>query len=946
MWLDELLKRINFSDYYPKGKVTGRDQLIVNCPFHDDKHASCSINTAKGLYYCHACGASGNFVTWAKQTGVDLKALAKQHGVALDEKTINIKTVRAAHKKLLDNKAALKFLEEKRGLNMDTIKKFKLGLYNDRLSIPITNFTGEIVNLRLYTARPKRQTDKIISYGSGYGSARLFPWENLTKRDIMICEGEMDCMLANQLGYNAITATTGAGTWMQKWNEYFNGKNVVIVYDIDVSGKQGAAKVADMLNDYANSIKIINLPINPKEIKNGDLTDYIISLGHTKDDLDSLIKRSPERKKKKEEEKIKYTKVPLALASEAKYDGVHVQIASLISGKDLAPYILPKHIKLTCSMDMGKMCLMCGIALNHDGEYEFDVDYRDPDFLLFLDNDNLRREMIIKAMASVPLRCNRVDVETIGSQNVERIILTPEIEYTTNINESDKYVTRTGYYIGHDIETNRAYNFKGFTLNHPKTQQATHIFTKALPAKTNIDNFEFTDKMYERLKKFQTDDPYKKFEEIYNNTIVPLTGIVRRSDLFATILLTYCSPLHFEFAGRAVAKGWLESLILGDTRTGKTDMMKSLIEYFKAGELVLGESSSFAGLMGGLQQVGSRWHLTWGRIPLNNGKLVAIDEMSGLSTYEISKLSGIRSSGIAEITKIRTERTYAKTRLIWMSNVRGYKNEQRRLASYTQGIRAVPELVGKQEDISRFDLVLLLGDNEVPPSEINKPIPKNLEKKYSSQDFHDLIMWAWKLKSENIIIDDDVLNYIYQQANELSKTYTESIPIVISSEQRIKLARIATAAAAATFSTQDGKTLVVEKHHVYFAVRFLRHVFDKPICAYDEYSRLEKERLTIKDRQAVIDAVKKHTNALTELLELETMTFSDMQEIFEMDTRSDTRRVIHLLMENRAIKRTGGAYEKTPAFIKLIREMRNGEHSNNDKPEPEQWNGEEDDWPF
>ena len=34
----------------------------AKCPFHDDKHASFSINTVHGGFICHACGAKGDML--------------------------------------------------------------------------------------------------------------------------------------------------------------------------------------------------------------------------------------------------------------------------------------------------------------------------------------------------------------------------------------------------------------------------------------------------------------------------------------------------------------------------------------------------------------------------------------------------------------------------------------------------------------------------------------------------------------------------------------------------------------------------------------------------------------------------------------------------------------------------------------------------------------------
>lgn len=38
----------------------GYGDVSICCPVHDDRHASASVNTSKGLFNCHACGAAGD----------------------------------------------------------------------------------------------------------------------------------------------------------------------------------------------------------------------------------------------------------------------------------------------------------------------------------------------------------------------------------------------------------------------------------------------------------------------------------------------------------------------------------------------------------------------------------------------------------------------------------------------------------------------------------------------------------------------------------------------------------------------------------------------------------------------------------------------------------------------------------------------------------------------
>jgi DNA replicative helicase MCM subunit Mcm2 (Cdc46/Mcm family) len=90
--------------------------------------------------------------------------------------------------------------------------------------------------------------------------------------------------------------------------------------------------------------------------------------------------------------------------------------------------------------------------------------------------------------------------------------------------------------------------------------------------------------------------------------------------------------LSFDFDGKRIQRGWLELLIIGDTRTGKSEVAVRLCKFFNAGEVVSCEAASFAGIIGGLQQYGGakEWSINWGAIPINDRRLVVLDECGGL----------------------------------------------------------------------------------------------------------------------------------------------------------------------------------------------------------------------------------------------------------------------------------------------------------------------------
>jgi len=200
----------------------------------------------------------------------------------------------------------------------------------------------------------------MISYQTGYGTARLYPIQNLEKDEVLLCEGEMDCLLANQIGYNAITTTGGANTWKRQWNADFRNKTVYICYDIDEAGNQGAKKVAEELLQVTDKVKIIHLPIvDPPD---GDITDYFVALGHSREDLDEVIDRTPwyaaptvEPEYRPQIHQGNGDILHLSEASEARFINQQICTDVVVSGKDTAPFGYPKHIRAHCTPSTAKV---------------------------------------------------------------------------------------------------------------------------------------------------------------------------------------------------------------------------------------------------------------------------------------------------------------------------------------------------------------------------------------------------------------------------------------------------------------------------------------------------------------------------------------------------------------------------------------------------------------
>lgn len=172
----------------------------------------------------------------------------------------------------------LRFLRNKRGLSLDTLVRWELGWDGFRVTIPIRGWHGEVVNARCYRPHATADTPKIISYRRGYGEARLWPPSSVwgqPDEPIVLCEGEMDTLVALQAGLRALTSTGGARSFAQGWVPWFASQRVWIAYDRDRAGAAGAARVADLLAGTAAEVRILRLPV-PRSGK--DMTDLFLAI--------------------------------------------------------------------------------------------------------------------------------------------------------------------------------------------------------------------------------------------------------------------------------------------------------------------------------------------------------------------------------------------------------------------------------------------------------------------------------------------------------------------------------------------------------------------------------------------------------------------------------------------------------------------------------------------
>lgn len=215
------------------------------------------------------------------------------------------------YENLVTDENVYNYLREVRGLEFETIENHRLGYANgglrqyleskqisqsDMIESGLVKQTGSdffkghitipyMVDGNVVSIRGKEIGGKYLTPAGN----KAYPYNIDTVKnadEVVICEGEFDCMIVEQLGYGAI-GVPGANTWQDSWTDRLKDvKRVYICFDPDDAGRTGAEKLSTKLGGRA---KIIELP---EEAPGNDVSDWIVEYGHTAEEFKLLLGRS------------------------------------------------------------------------------------------------------------------------------------------------------------------------------------------------------------------------------------------------------------------------------------------------------------------------------------------------------------------------------------------------------------------------------------------------------------------------------------------------------------------------------------------------------------------------------------------------------------------------------------------------------------------------------
>lgn len=172
-----------------------------------------------------------------------------------------------------------------RGISDAIITLHRLGWNGQRITIPVTNRHGLLVGFKL-AKDPADDSPGPKMLTSNGSTLELYGWERVLAKPqrLVICEGEFDRLVLEALGIAAVTSTGGAGAFRAEWAVDFAPiPEVFLCFDRDEAGRRGALRVGQCVPHA----KIVALPdeVGP----GGDVTDFFVRLGRTRDDFDRLL---------------------------------------------------------------------------------------------------------------------------------------------------------------------------------------------------------------------------------------------------------------------------------------------------------------------------------------------------------------------------------------------------------------------------------------------------------------------------------------------------------------------------------------------------------------------------------------------------------------------------------------------------------------------------------
>lgn len=845
----------SFFEYYFPEADFGKRETAVCCPFphaldngetYLETRPSAHINQDKGLYHCKVCNKGLSETSFiAEVLGCTYEQATKiaKRFTTNDNRTTWNSTPLSDETKTKCNEL---------GISDEVIKELDIKTeYEDSIAFPVFMY-DKLVDVRNY--RPKKTSDKVplpkMRSRVGAVSGMVIPFdvwrETNPNKWTILCAGEKDMAVARSNGLNAITLTGGERA-MPVFTKPFNGHKIAICYDNDDAGISGAKALAAFLINHCAEVKVVTGFHEVCKEHGEDITDFFTKYNKTKEDLVKYIKNTPTfTLEEAKEEKLKSKPlVTLIEASKPQYINRVVQsniqvVATFETAMPVPTIINAKKVNAFGPDSRNTM--------NVGEERNWELSEKTCEDILRLIDNNFTESQIrdnIRTMLKIPKNEAEIQVLTPTKDIVYKCSVTDMFESNA---EDIQTLELTAYSLKKRLESGKKYLVTHKLVPHPfKGQTLTMIILDIEEANDSVTNFVVTEEVKNNLNCFKNlEGTVEERVKILTDMAKTFIGYDGYDKIIQTIDFSFHSVLQFNFGSFKNERGYLDTLIVAESRVGKSSTAKALQNLYRLGAFasLAGNSATIPGIIGGSNKVNGSYQTRAGLIPMNHRGLVIFEELAKCNSNLVKELTDIRSSNQVRIARVSgTLNLPALVRMITLTNVKNNTNKIRPINSYPNGIDILVELIGSPEDIARYDMMLVFG--EMGPNN-SSPIWEPKET-FKEEAYRTRIRWVWSRTPEQVIISMDTMQYIVDKCNELNKQYDSHIKI-FGTEAWKKVTRLAIAVAGYLVSTDDSyENIIVTKEYVDYAVQFLIDMYDNETFKLRDYVDLERLYNTIDD---------------------------------------------------------------------------------------------------
>ena len=222
---------------------------VMNCPFCQDKEKKFAVNLEHGAFNClhhNSCGVKGSF--WELQKMLGDEPMRDDRFVDIQKpKTYRVPKV---HTKKLDSKTT-EYLKG-RGFTEKIIKGFRIGEKDsDTVMLPYFK-EGVLTNVKYRSITTKKKM-----WQEKESEPTLFNRDAINGKDLVIVEGEYDCMTMAQYGISAVSVPAGTNNfeWLEtEWEFLDKFEEIILCLDNDPAGQEATRILAAKIGEHRCSI--------------------------------------------------------------------------------------------------------------------------------------------------------------------------------------------------------------------------------------------------------------------------------------------------------------------------------------------------------------------------------------------------------------------------------------------------------------------------------------------------------------------------------------------------------------------------------------------------------------------------------------------------------------------------------------------------------------------